>query len=120
MLSNMLCVNPSLPIFNCRLDLLTDSTNSLTSSAVNGSPSISSLVETYLGPVPGKYGPGFCTGFTPFLFGGGNWNESNSFNFFLLGGSGALPVHGRPIVVGPNGEKAASRSFSGFAFGASV
>lgn len=39
----------------------------------------------------------------PFFPGGGNRKESNSFSFFLLGGSGAHPVHGLDMVVGPKG-----------------
>lgn len=110
----------ALPIFNCRLDFKHPLTKSPISSPVNGSPSISSLDATYRGPAPARYGPGAWTGLTPFLFGGGSRKESNSLSGFLLGGSGARPVHGLGIVEGPNGTKGRSRSFTGFAFGVSV
>lgn len=97
-----------------------DLTKSRISSLVKGSPNNSSLVFTYLGPVPGKYGPGNCTGLTPFLCGGGSTNESNSFRFFLLGGSGARPVHGRGVVTGPNGTNGGSRILIGLVLGVSV
>lgn len=100
-------------------------TKSLISSLFNGSPNISSLDLglTYRrrgGPDPAKNGPGAWTGLTPFLCGGGSLNESNSLSFFLLGGNGARPVHGRGIVLGPNGTYGGSRSFIGFALGVSV
>lgn len=110
----------SLPIFNCRVDFLELSISASISSFVSGSPRISSLDLTCFGPEPGRNGPGACTGFTPFLCGGGSLNESNSGSFFLLDGSGLLPVHGLAIVSGPNGDTSGSRSFTGLAFGVSV
>jgi len=76
--------------------------------------------DWYLGSIPERNGPGDCTGFTPFLPGGGSTNESNSGSSLRLFGSGFLPVHGRGVASGPNGRNGASRSATGRARGASV
>lgn len=107
-------VLPKIPIWSCLLVLKHPLINSPISSFVKGSPKISSLEAAwYLGPpVPARKGPGDWTGFTPF-FPRGGLNESNSGSFFLLGGSGAFPVHGLGVSFGPNGRNGGSLRATG-------
>ena len=104
MSSSMLCVRPSRPRFTCLLPLSQSCTISSTSSALSGSPSISSLLRVYFGACPAGNGPGACTPFAPFFRAGGT-KESNA---------------GRS-VWGPNGENSdPGRNPMGATLGVSV
>ncbi|PKI32050.1 hypothetical protein CRG98_047559 [Punica granatum] len=73
---------------------------------VRGSPNLSSLNLTYLGPIPGKYGPEAYTGLTPFF--------SSSYlclldsGIFLKVGWGLAYFDFLPGIEGPEGEDGVS------------